>query len=137
MTASGSTPESLPGPPQMFTGDVWMESLAVGGGDAGKIHLLKVRFSPGARTAWHSHPVGQILHIFDGVGRIQERGGHVHEIRQGDTTVTEPAVWHWHGAGPTTFMTNLAIQQEDAHGAPAIWGEHVTDEEYAVEPTRD
>lgn len=121
----------------MFTGDVWMESLAVGGDDAHKVNFLKVRFSPGARTAWHSHPVGQILHIADGVGRIQERGGHVHEVRQGDTVVAGPTVEHWHGAGPTTFMTNLAIQGEDAHGVAAVWGEHVTDDEYAVEPTRD
>ncbi len=134
MDVKRNSPDSTPGPAHMFTGQVWMDPLAVGGDDDHRVQFLKVRFSPGARTAWHSHPVGQILHIVDGKGRIQERGGHVHEVGQGDTVVTEPAVWHWHGATPTTFMTNLAVQGMDEHGNGAVWGEHVTDDEYAVEP---
>ena len=117
----------------MFTGQVWMDGLATST-EPHTVQVLKVRFSPGARTHWHAHPHGQILHIADGTGRIQERGGHVHEIGEGDTVVTGSDVWHWHGAGPTTFMTNIAVQQSDEHGKAAIWGDPVTDEEYAAEP---
>ena len=123
-----------PGTTEMFTGAVWMEPLATGGVPGGELQILKVRFSPGARTHWHSHPRGQVLHIADGVGRVQERGEAVHEIGQGDTVATQADVWHWHGAGPTTFMTNIAIQGVDSHGRGAIWGDPVTDDEYGVPP---
>ena len=119
----------------MFTGRVWMDALAVGPTEDHHVHVLKVRFSPGARTHWHSHPRGQILHIAGGVGRVQERDGGVEEIRAGDTVVTGAQAWHWHGAGPTTFMTNIAVQEADEHGRGAIWGEPVTDDEYGVQPT--
>lgn len=121
----------------MFIGSVWMEALGVGGPPGHEVNVLKVRFSPGARTHWHSHPRGQVLHIADGVGRVQERGGHVHEIRQGDTVVTDAEVWHWHGSTPTTFMTNIAVQGSDEHGKAATWGEPVTDEEYTASPVAD
>ena len=70
--------------------------------------MLKVHFTPGGRTAWHSHPVGQVLYVLDGVGRVQERGGPLFEIRGGDSVVTGPGVWHWHGASPEGFMTHVA-----------------------------
>src|SRR5438067_9092247 len=78
--------ESWPGPAEMFTGNVWIEQLAIS--DSVGVHTLKVRFTPGARTAWHSHPRGQILHVVDGVGRTQERGGALTEMRQGDSVIT-------------------------------------------------
>lgn len=121
----------------MFIGSVWMEALGVGGPPGHEVNVLKVRFTPGARTYWHSHPRGQVLHIADGVGRVQERGGHVHEIRQGDTVVTDAEVWHWHGSTPTTFMTNIAVQGSGEHGKAATWGEPVTDEEYTASPVAD
>lgn len=108
-----------------------MDELAAAGGVGGPVALLRVRFTPGARTAWHCHPAGQVLHVLDGTGRVQERGGPVREIRQGDTVTAAPDVWHWHGAGPETFMTHLAAQGAGPAGdAAPVWGEHVTDEEY-------
>jgi quercetin dioxygenase-like cupin family protein len=89
--------------------------------------MLRVRFSPGARTAWHAHPQGQILHVIDGTGLVQERGGQVREIRPGDTVWTGADEWHWHGAGPRTFMTHIAVQQA-VDGVTAEWGEHVSSE---------
>jgi quercetin dioxygenase-like cupin family protein len=134
MEIARNSPESRPGTPEMFTGAVWMDTLAVGGTGDHHVHVLKVRFSPGARTHWHTHPRGQILHISDGVGRIQERGDAVHEIRSGDTVSTGADVWHWHGAGPTSWMTNIAVQEADEHGRGAIWGDPVTDNEYGAPP---
>ena len=89
-----------------------------------------MHFTPGARTAWHEHPRGQILHVLEGSGRVQSRGGPVEEIRAGDTVVAEPGEWHWHGAGPGAFMTHLALQEAGDDGAHAHWGDHVSDEDY-------
>jgi quercetin dioxygenase-like cupin family protein len=114
-------PPSMAGPTEWFTGAVWFNDLSGGG----PISLGSVHFAPGARTAWHSHPQGQTLHVIEGVARVQDRGGPVEEIRPGETVVTEAGVWHWHGAAPTQFMTHLAIYE----GAPD-WGDLVTDAEY-------
>jgi quercetin dioxygenase-like cupin family protein len=110
------------GPGEWFTGQVWLDELTSGGSPG--VVAMNVRFSPGARTAWHSHPHGQVLHVTDGVGRVQSEGGPVTEIRVGDTVHIEPGVRHWHGAAPGSFMTHLAI----AHGTE--WGDHVSDAEY-------
>ena len=75
-----------------------------------------------------------MLHVVDGVGRVQQRGGPVEEIRNGDAVVTEPGVWHWHGAAPGTFMTHLAIQQTYAHGVDANWGDQVSNSDYLTNP---
>jgi quercetin dioxygenase-like cupin family protein len=114
-------PQSVPGPPEWFTGTVWFTDLAGGG----RVSLGSVHFAPGARTAWHSHPQGQTLYVTEGVARVQDRSGPVEEVRAGQTVVTEAGVWHWHGAAPDQFMTHLAVYE----GAPE-WGDLVSDGEY-------
>jgi quercetin dioxygenase-like cupin family protein len=92
-----------------------------------------VRFAPGAHTAWHRHANGQTLHILDGHGLVQARGGPVIPVRPGDTITTPPGEWHWHGAAPGRFMTHLALSEDLAGGqhSPATeWGDHLSDEEY-------
>jgi quercetin dioxygenase-like cupin family protein len=84
-----------------------------------------VHFTPGARTAWHSHPHGQLLHVTEGAGLVQSRGGAREQIKAGDTVESAPGEWHWHGATPTTFMTHIAVSDGTTE-----WAEHVTDEEY-------
>ena len=90
-----------------------------------------VRFTPGARTAWHTHPKGQTLYVTDGIGFVATRNGGVQEIRPGDVVYIEPGEEHWHGATPDRFMAHVAIQEADAGGNVVTWLEHVTDEEYA------
>jgi quercetin dioxygenase-like cupin family protein len=120
---------SVKGSPDRFTGDVWVDILAQGQGPS-PMRVNVVRFAPGARNAWHAHALGQTLHITEGIGRIQSRGGKVSEIRAGDTIYTPPGEWHWHGAAPDHFMTHLAMWEASAEGLESNWGEHVTDEEY-------
>jgi quercetin dioxygenase-like cupin family protein len=116
-----------------FTGDAWFD-LIVHGEPPSRLRSSIVRFAPGARNAWHVHPVGQTLHVLDGIGRIGARGGPVVAIRPGDTIVTPPGEWHWHGAAPDRFMTHLTIYEAPETGPESEWGEHVTDAEYeAVE----
>jgi quercetin dioxygenase-like cupin family protein len=98
------------------------------------MRALSVHFSPGARTAWHRHPFGQVLHVVEGVGRAQGRGGPIEQVRAGDTIRFEADEEHWHGAAPATFMTHLALQEADDEGVPAYWGEQVSDEEYLADP---
>jgi quercetin dioxygenase-like cupin family protein len=88
-----------------------------------------VRFEPRARTAWHTHPLGQTLHVISGVGRVALWGGPVREIRPGDTVWIAPGEKHWHGAGPDTAMMHIALQ-EHLDGTHVTWLEHVTDEQY-------
>jgi quercetin dioxygenase-like cupin family protein len=97
-----------------------------------RVAATSVHFTPGARTAWHSHPLGQTIFVTEGVGRCQRRGGPVETIRAGDSVQFEPGEDHWHGADPNRFMTHIAIQEVDDAGSPARWGDHVTDEEYGV-----
>jgi quercetin dioxygenase-like cupin family protein len=92
--------------------------------------VLSVHFAPRARTAWHRHPFGQVLHVTEGAGLVQSRGGEPEAIRAGDTVQAGAGEWHWHGAGPGTFMTHLAVQEADENGQTSEWGEHVTDDEY-------
>jgi quercetin dioxygenase-like cupin family protein len=120
---------STKGPAEMFTGDVWFDVI-VKGDEPSRMRVNTVRFAPCARTAWHSHAVGQTLHVTDGVGLIQARGGEILEIRPGDTIYTPPGEWHWHGAAPENFMVHLAMWEGPAAGAESEWGELVTDEEY-------
>jgi quercetin dioxygenase-like cupin family protein len=89
----------------------------------------QVTFEPGARTAWHTHPLGQTLIVTSGLGRVQREGGPVEEIRLDDVVWFEPGEKHWHGAAPDTAMSHIAIQ-EALNGSPVTWMEHVTDEEY-------
>jgi quercetin dioxygenase-like cupin family protein len=119
------------GPAEMFTGDVWFD-VVVRGDEPLRVRVNTVRFSPGARTAWHAHAVGQTLYVTDGLGLAQNRGGGVIELRPGDSVYTPPGEWHWHGAGPDRFMTHIAIWEAPAEGAESEWGQLVTDQEYSA-----
>ncbi|MFI7546495.1 cupin domain-containing protein [Actinoplanes sp. NPDC049599] len=124
---------STKGPAEMFTGDVWFDVIAKGA-EPSRLRVNTVRFAPGARTAWHSHAVGQTLHVTDGRGLVQARGGPVQQIRPGDTIHTPPGEWHWHGAAPNHFMVHLAMWEGpgDGQGPESEWGDLVTDEEYGA-----
>ncbi|HEV2445167.1 MAG TPA: cupin domain-containing protein, partial [Candidatus Sulfopaludibacter sp.] len=121
---------SRKGPAEWFTGEVWIDEIVVGAPPL-RLRAFRVSFSPGARTAWHSHPVGQTLHVLSGVGRVQLAGGPVEEIHPGDTVMIAPGERHWHGAAPNNTMVHLAMQETDAQGVDVQWMEHVTDQEYA------
>jgi quercetin dioxygenase-like cupin family protein len=99
-----------------------------------RVSASSVHFTPGARTAWHTHPNGQTIWVTEGVGLCQRRGGSIEVIRPGDRVFFDPQEEHWHGAHPTRFMTHIAMLQTDDEGQSAVWGEHVTDEEYAAAP---
>ena len=115
---------SAKGPAEWFTGDVWIDAIARGEGPS-RVRVNAVRFTPGARTAWHSHALGQTLYVTDGVGRVQSRDADIVAIRAGDVIVTPADEWHWHGAAPDHFMTHLSLTQ-----GPPTWGDHVSDAEY-------
>jgi quercetin dioxygenase-like cupin family protein len=124
---------STKAPAEAFTGDAWYDVIAQGEAPS-RIRVNVVHFAPGARNAWHRHANGQTLHVTEGLGLIQSRGGGILEIRPGDTIHTPPGEWHWHGAAPDHFMTHLAIWEgvaEGQQGPETEWGDHVTDEEYA------
>jgi quercetin dioxygenase-like cupin family protein len=123
---------TIKGPAGMFTGDVYFDVIAPPREEPSRMRVNVVRFTPGARTAWHSHAVGQTLHVTEGVGLIQARGGEVIEIRPGETIYTPPGEWHWHGATPTDFMEHIAMWEGVAadQGSESEWGDHVTDDEY-------
>src|SRR4029077_21206503 len=114
---------------ERFTGDAWVDIIASGEG-ASRVRVNVVRFAPRARNAWHMHAVGQTLHVTEGIGRIQARGGDVLQIRAGDTIHTRPGEWHWHGAAPDHFMTHLAIWEAPVDGAESEWGAQITEPEY-------
>jgi len=129
-----SRPVTVRGDAQRFTGDVWMEPL-VHADPPSRLRINLVHFAPGGRTAWHVHAVGQTLIVTDGVGRVQARGGEVREVRAGDTIVTPPGEWHWHGAAPGHVMTHLAIWEAPDPSVPENeWGAAVTDDEYRATP---
>jgi quercetin dioxygenase-like cupin family protein len=117
------------GPAERFTGDVWSDTIAEEG-EGAHLRAAVVRFAPGARNAWHSHPVGQTLYITEGRGLVQARGGEILEVRPGDVVHTPPGEWHWHGAAPDHFMTHIAIVEADPQGKTATWGALVSDQEY-------
>jgi quercetin dioxygenase-like cupin family protein len=116
-----------------FTGAVYIDAAAVPSG-ASRVSASSVHFTPGARTAWHTHPNGQTIFVTEGVGLAQRRGGPIEVIRPGDRVFFEPGEDHWHGAAPTRFMTHLAMLDVDEKGNNATWGDHVTDAEYAAAP---
>ena len=122
--------ETAVGRGEWFTGAVYIDTVAVPLG-ASRLSASSVHFTPGARTAWHTHPNGQTIYVTVGIGLCQCRGGPIEVIRPGDRVFFEPGEEHWHGAAPTRFMTHLAMQQVDDEGNPVTWGEHVTDEEYS------
>ena len=129
MEITKSTLETGRGPREWFTGDVYIDTVAAPSGDF-RISAALVHFTPGARTAWHTHPNGQTIYILDGIGRAQRRGGPLEILQPGDRVFFEPGEEHWHGAAPDRFMSHLAVLDVDDEGIPAAWGQHVTDDEY-------
>ena len=125
-------PNSRPGPAENFTGSVWIDGIAVAG-PGSRLRANSVHFSPGARTAWHAHVNGQVLHVTEGIGRTQARGGTLQEIRAGDTVVAGAGEWHWHGAAPHHFMTHIGMSDAGTGIDDTTWGDHVTDSEYLAD----
>lgn len=119
---------SAKGPADWFTGDVRVAPL-FSPTDQARLSVANVTFEPGARTAWHAHPWGQVLVVSAGSGRVQALGGPVQEIRPGDVVWIPAGLRHWHGASPASAMTHMSIV-EPVDGKSATWMEKVTDEEY-------
>ncbi len=131
MQITRNSSETRPGPSEWFTGTVYLDAVAAPA-EGSRLSASSVHFTPGARTAWHTHPNGQTIWVIEGVGLCQRRGGPVEVIRPGDRVFFEPGEDHWHGATANRFMTHLAMLETDEDGNAATWGEHVTDEEYAA-----
>ncbi len=128
---SGSQP-SAPGPEAYFSGTVRIDAPFSGSGEA-RVGGATVTFEPGARTAWHTHPLGQTLLVLSGLGRTQREGGPIEEIRPGDIVSFAPGEKHWHGASPRCAMSHVAIA-EKLDGRVVDWLEKVTDEQYGGDP---
>ena len=125
--------ETTPGPGNWFTGSVFIDPVAAPS-QPSRLAASSVHFTPGARTAWHTHPNGQTIYVTEGIGLCQRRGGAIDVIRPGDRVFFEAGEDHWHGAASNRFMSHLAMQQVDDQGSAVTWGEHVTDEEYNTTP---
>jgi len=126
--SSGGT---VRGPAEWFTGTVFIDTVRNPDGQSA-IGCAHVRFTPGARTAWHAHPRGQTLYVTDGIGLVTSRGGQSIEIRPGDVVYIEPFEEHWHGATATRFMAHVAMHEADNDGQVVTWLEHVTEDEYGA-----
>ncbi len=113
---------------EYFTGTVWAEPVNDAPSPA-RLRAIAVRFQPGARTHWHTHPLGQTLYVLSGIGRVRSWGGPVREIKPGDVVWIEPGEKHWHGAAPDHQMSHLAMH-EALDGGHIDWLEPVTDEQY-------
>ena len=133
MEITPNTLDTAAGPSDWFTGSVFIDAVAAPTDDS-RVSASCVHFTPGARTAWHTHPRGQTIWVLEGVGLCARRGGAIDVIRPGDRVFFDPGEEHWHGAAPTRFMVHIAILHVDDDGNAATWGEHVTDEEYAAAP---
>ena len=118
------TQPTVKGPADWFTGDVWIDAI-VQPHEPSHVSAAAVHFTPGARTAWHTHDGGQTLYVTEGEGRVQSRGEPAATNRPGDVVHTPSGEWHWHGAAPDHFMTHVSLTE-----GPATWGDHVTDAEY-------
>ncbi|WP_263384745.1 (R)-mandelonitrile lyase [Granulicella arctica] len=117
------------GPEQWFTGTVWIDEVVAGNAPS-RLKVNRVMFEPAARTAWHTHPVGQALHVVSGVGLVQKKGEAIQVIRSGDSVWIEANELHWHGAVPGRTFVHLAMQEMDERGVDVVWLDHVTEEEY-------
>jgi len=124
-----SSRDSATGPADWFTGTVRIDPMFLQARDPARVTGASVTFEPGARTAWHTHPLGQTLIVTTGSGLVQHEGGPVEEIHPGDVVWFPPGEKHWHGASPTSSMTHIAIQ-EQLDGKAADWMEYVSDEQY-------
>ena len=123
---------SRKGEAEYFTGSVWIDEIAVGA-EPSRVRFFRVSFEPGARTAWHTHPLGQVLHVLTGSGLVQLDGESIRQIHPGDTVMIEPGARHWHGATPGNTMVHMALQEVDEKGVGVVWLEKVTDEEYSAQ----
>ena len=119
---------------EWFTGTVYLDTVAAPS-NGSRVSAASVHFTPGARTAWHTHPNGQTIWVTEGVGLTQRRGGPIEVIRPGDRVFFEPGEEHWHGAAATRLMTHISMIQVDDEGNSATWGDQVTDEEYDAAPS--
>jgi quercetin dioxygenase-like cupin family protein len=128
--------ETAQGPGDWFTGTVFIDTVATPT-EPSRLGAAMVHFTPGARTAWHTHPLGQTIYVTEGVGLCQREDGPIEVIKPGDRVVFEPGENHWHGAAPDRLMTHLAMQEADGSGSPVTWGAHVTDEQYGAERPRE
>lgn len=126
--------DTNPGPGDWFTGSVFIDAITAPS-KGSWLGASSVHFTPGARTAWHTHPRGQTIWVTEGVGLCQREGGPVEVIRPGDRVFFEPGENHWHGAAATRFMTHVAMQQADDAGNIVEWGCHVSDEDYGKAPS--
>ena len=122
--------EMLKGPSDQFTGDVYIDTVAANPGPSG-LQASNVHCSPGARSAWHAHPLGETIFVTEGVGLVQREGGLIKEVRPGDSVYFEAGERHWQGAAGDRFVVYTAIEEAGADAAPVLWGEHVSDDEYA------
>ena len=129
-STSGGATATVKGPAEWFTGDVYIDPVSAAA-DLWHVQANLVHFMPGARTAWHRHPLGQTLFVTEGIGLVQRRGSAPEVIRPGDRVFIEPDEEHWHGATRERLMVHLAINQVDDEHPPAHWGEHVSDQDYA------
>ena len=136
MQITRSSLDTKRGSSEWFTGAVYVDTVAAPIGQS-RLSGSYVHFTPGARTAWHTHPNGQTIFVLEGVGLAQRRGGPVELIRPGDRVFFDPGEEHWHGAAATRFMTHIAMLHVDDDGTSATWGQHVTDEEYGAAPALD
>ncbi len=126
---SAGTCPTLRGNPDYFTGTVWLDEIA-GPEAPGRLRAFRVSFEPGARTAWHTHPHGQVLHVLSGLGLAQREGESMTTLAPGDTVWIAPGERHWHGATPGHGMVHLALQEANEAGSHSTWDRHVTDAEY-------
>ena len=131
-TPAGTHPTKR-GNPDWFTGTVWQDPIVDAPAPA-RVRAARVAFEPGARTNWHTHPLGQTLHVLQGTGRVQREGGPVLALRAGDTVFIPPDERHWHGASPGHGMVPVAIHEHDGE-KHVTWMEPVSEADYAVEPT--
>ncbi|QHC57619.1 cupin domain-containing protein [Rathayibacter sp. VKM Ac-2760] len=130
MNIEPTTP-SVKNPPEQFAGDVWLDTIVVPHDADQRTTMARVRFAPGARTAWHSHARGQYLHVTQGVARFGGRDGTVLEVHAGQTLYTPPGEEHWHASAPGVFMEHLAVlEAADDPATTTAWAEHITDAEY-------
>ena len=120
---------SAKAPADRFTGDVWVDEITPEGVGL-HMRVAAVHFTPGARTAWHVHALGQTLYVTEGVGYVQSRGGELMTLRPGDVVWTPPGEWHWHGAAAGCLMTHIAMSETPTEGPATEWGDHVGDDVY-------
>ena len=127
----GTSLDTNAGPSDWFTGTVYLDTIA-SPAPPSRLAAASVHFTPGAHTAWHTHPYGQTIFVVEGICLCQGRGGGAEAVHPGDRVYFEPGEEHWHGASPDRFMTHIAMQEADESGSVVTWGERVSDEEYAA-----